>query len=540
MFPIINSTACRICFDTADSVESLADIVEGNSLADMLRYCVNLEIGQNDGLPYQCCIRCKQDLVVAYQLVTRCHQSDSKFREMLEVKFKRRSPVDNDLMPPLTEDDIKIELDVDEEQIYAEPLFQDMDLDSKSDVKKEKNDGTDNKAADAEKDSTDDEDQDEDEEGDEDDVSNDEVAFDENEEDREDSPKKRSKNPERCCRCRARLTTMEAIVEHSQTVHLIKRCTDPDKIKAKPFECDLCFKRYSNRKALRKHKLLLFVKGRFQCDECGQTFRLERTLLRHKDIHRNVIQPYSGRRDQLPRCCACYEQFDTDELLKKHADESHPPDLESADDPNKPFPCDVCHRRYKNLRILKDHQMKPYRTTQYQCATCGRTFKEKCALADHERSHREEKSFICPVCSKSFAMRDSYRKHVKAHSLAEDRFKCEICGKGFKAKANLKCHLITHNPQHRPIQCTLCPANFARKICLQAHMKLHTGEKSHKCDQCGAAYTFATDLKRHIMAHNGIKPHVCTICGRGYPRKDYLRKHMANHDQRRLEGNSLV
>ncbi|XP_001657160.2 gastrula zinc finger protein XlCGF26.1 [Aedes aegypti] len=538
MFSIIDAAACRICFDTAVSVKSLADIVDGNSLADMLRHCVNLEINQNDGLPYHCCSKCKEDLIVAYRLVTRCHESDTKFREMLETKFKQRSPTDNDLKPPLTEDDIKIEHDIDEEQIYAEPLLPNFDLDTNSCVKEEDKDHLRKKVKDK-SDSSDDEIEDDDD-GKGDDGSNYEMQSDENDSD-DDLPLIRKNNTsERCCRCRIKLSTKEAVIEHLQAIHLIKRCTDSDKIKAKPFECDLCFKRYSTKRALRKHKLVLLVKNKFQCDQCELSFRLEKTLQRHKEGHRNIVQPYSQRKDQLPRCCACFEQFDTDELLKKHADESHPPDEAAAEDPNKPFPCGLCNRRYKNMRILKEHQSKPYRTVQYQCATCGRTFKEKCALADHERSHGEERSFICPVCSKPFAMRDSFRKHVKAHSLAEDRFKCEFCGKGFKAKANLKCHLITHNPQHRPIQCTLCPATFARKVCLQAHMKLHTGEKAHKCDQCGATYTFATDLRRHIMAHNGIKPHVCTICGRGYPRKDYLRKHMANHDQKRPDGNNLA
>ncbi|XP_065088444.1 zinc finger protein OZF-like [Ochlerotatus camptorhynchus] len=531
----IDASSCRICSETAVTVISLREAVDGNSLADMLRYCVNLEIDQDDGLPYQCCTKCKHDLLVAHKLVIRCHQSDTKFRELLlETKSKSRHPPEDDLIPMLTEDDIKTELAIDEEdfdpqeRVYADPLYAaHLVLDIKPTVKNEKGDKTE-EVTDADEGDEWDDDKDEDY-----DPSNVETVMDDDDDDdiKEGKPRSKKKKtaPERCCRCRFKLTTMEEAREHSKTVHLSKRCTDPEKIAAKPFECDICFKRYTNKKAWRQHKSLLFIKNKFQCDQCDLSFRLERTLMQHKDSHNNVIQPYSRRKDQLPRCCACYEQFDTDELLKKHADEVHYPESLSTDDKSNQFPCDLCHRRYKSMRILREHQSKPYRVTQYQCATCGRTYRDKSALADHERSHQEERAFICPVCSKPFAMRDSFRKHVKAHSVAQDRFKCEICGKGFKARANLKCHLITHNPQHRPILCTLCPATFARKICLQAHMKLHTGEKPYKCDQCDAAYTFATDLKRHIMAHNGIKPYVCTICGRGYPRRDYLRKHMANH-----------
>ncbi|XP_062546615.1 PR domain zinc finger protein 5-like [Armigeres subalbatus] len=512
----IDLNACRICFDTSAMNVSLTDIVNGNSLADMLRYCVNLKIDQNDELPYQCCAKCKTDLIVAYQLVIRCHQSDTKFRALvLEANISKRSPDEGNSHSLLTEDDIKTEFD--EKLIYAEPLLQNFDQLTNPNEQKASlriKNGSDYSSDDNFDDKED---------------LNDLSDVEENQNSVKGLTKAGTKIPERCCQCKIKVTSMEALVEHSRVVHLPKRCEDPNKISIKPLECDICFKRFTTKKAMGRHRLRIFIKNKYQCDECELSFKIERTLLHHKDTHRNVIQPYIRPKDKQPRCCACFKQFDTDELLKQHADEVHPAGSSSAKDSSKRFPCDLCHRRYKNMIVLREHQAKPYRITQYQCATCGRTFKERCYLTDHERTHQNEKSFVCPVCSKTFAMKLSYRRHVKTHSPGENRFKCEICGKGFQARTLLKRHSITHNPQHRPIQCTLCPATFAWKTCLQAHMKLHTGEKPHKCDQCGAAYAFSTDLKRHIMAHNGIKPYVCTICGRGYPRQDYLRKHMANH-----------
>ncbi|XP_001657161.2 zinc finger protein 287 [Aedes aegypti] len=513
----INSNSCRICFDPSQTIASLADIVDGYSLADMLRQCVNLEIDKNDGLPYQCCTKCKPDLVVAFHMVTRCHQSDAKFRAIiLEAKAKERNPAESDLTPIVTEDDIKIELKIDEEnRIFTEPLYHKAETQAKEETL--------NEAINIEEDLNSDCDNIED------DTSETDTEDDDSGDAAERPIKEKNRTPQRCCRCKIKLTSMEEIFQHSKAVHLSKRCTDSNKIAAKPFECDLCFQRFTTIKAMRRHRSSIFVKNKYQCDECQLSFKLERTLMQHKDSHRNVVPPYVRPQDKLPRCCACFKQFDDDDLLKKHAVETHLPESTSNENPKKPFPCDVCYRRYKNLNVLREHQAKPYRIKQFQCATCGRTFKERCFLTDHERTHREEKGFACPICPKTFAMKLAYRRHVKIHSPGEDRFKCEVCGKGFKANTLLKRHSIIHNPNHRPILCTLCPATFAWKTCLQAHMKMHTGEKPHKCDQCGAAYAFSTDLKRHIMAHNGIKPYVCTICGRGYPRQDYLRKHMASH-----------
>lgn len=96
--------SCRICSSVVASTVPLNNLPDtsSSSLADMLRYCVNLEVGgirsklvqdrirscpfqinEYDGLPYQCCEQCKADLVVAYKLVIRCHQSDAKFRGLL-------------------------------------------------------------------------------------------------------------------------------------------------------------------------------------------------------------------------------------------------------------------------------------------------------------------------------------------------------------------------------------------------------------------------------------------------------------------------
>ncbi|XP_053695819.1 zinc finger protein 836-like [Sabethes cyaneus] len=507
---------CRICSASSKLVLQLNEIVNGCSLVDMLRQCVNIEIDENDGLPYQCCKDCKSDLIVAYKMVTRCYESNTKLREQLmRISCEAGSSALEDLLKPcIGENEIKTEIVDDEmianECIYAEPLidFQ-ANPEAIKTVKEEQCTNNNENSSDN--------------------------VLDKEDPDTVKSKRKKVKLeaslPKRCCRCKYKLSTIEEMQQHSKNVHLSMKVIDPAKIKARPYECNVCFKRYTTKKALGLHKKQLYVENEHKCDQCGEEFRSESSLNTHKESHTlDVVQPYSNRKGQQPRCCACYEQFDTDEQLKQHAKDVHlPENAASSEDSNNHYQCDLCYRRYKNIRILREHQLKPYRMQQYQCSTCGRIFRDKNAVADHERSHQDERAYVCPICAKSFVMKDSFRKHVRAHSLADDRFKCDICSKGFKTKANLKGHYITHNPHIRPLQCNLCPSTFARKVCLQAHMMLHTGEKPYKCDQCDAAYTFSTDLKRHIMAHQGLKPHVCTICGRGYPRKDYLRKHMANH-----------
>ncbi|XP_055593467.1 zinc finger protein 883-like [Uranotaenia lowii] len=528
------SGMCRMCTTEARPVISLNEIVEDISLVAMLRYCASLMIDEFDGFPYQCCSDCKGNLLVAYKLKKKVQHSDEWFRSQSHKdEGKRWNALEEDEQH-FVDETVKNEFLEDCEpnvvSVYAETSFAtDPELKPsikeeflsektnesyKKDDSREQSDGSESNAFKPEIESDDDDD----------DVPVAKLVR-----------RGRKRAPggvvKRCCQCKITLSSMAEALQHAQDTHLDAKCTDPDKILLRPYECQICFKRYSSTKVFYRHTNLLYLDNQFKCDECEECFNNETKLLKHKQKHgKEVVQLYSKRKGQLPRCCACFKQFETEKILKEHAEMVHKPEnLLSTDKDNK-YQCDLCFRRYKNLRILKDHHLKPYRLQQYQCSVCGKIFRDKNCVADHERTHNNERAYVCPICDKAFMMKDTFRKHVRSHSIAEDRFKCEVCGKGFKEKSNLKDHMITHNPHHRPILCAVCPATFARKSCLQAHMKQHTGEKPYKCDQCDAAYAFSTDLKRHIMAHQGIKPYLCTICGRGYPRKDYLRKHMANHN----------
>ncbi|XP_055634675.1 zinc finger protein OZF-like [Toxorhynchites rutilus septentrionalis] len=531
----IDRRSCRICISSSNGIVSLNEIVNGKSLAEMLRYCVKLEIFENDDLPFQCCANCKSDLVVAYNLVIRCKESDALFRNHAKNSKDAMGLTSFESTNLRTDYQLKTEFKAEKERIYAEPIPDLLALSSELSNNLKCDDSGSSSSDTNGNDDYDDDDKIGEEYIQEDAKEDENVTNQENDVDdivcerkrRRYVKKKSSSSPKRCCKCRMRLENMEQVEQHSK-MHIESRISDKQKIAARPFECSVCFKRYTKKRALLLHQREMFMEKQFRCDECDEDFLTEAQLEDHKETH---DKDSSGRKGQLPKCCACYQQFESEELLKKHADEIHLPESQtSTSDNENQFTCDICHRRYKTKRILLDHKSKPYRTKQYQCAQCGRIFRDKCALSDHERCHQGERPFVCPVCSKTFAIKDSYRKHVKSHSIEDDRFKCEVCGKGFKTKGNLKDHYITHASDYRPLSCSLCSATFARKSCLKSHMRMHTGEKPFQCNMCDASYAFSSDLKRHIMAHKGIKPYICNVCGRGYPRQDYLRKHLASHN----------
>ncbi|XP_058816446.1 zinc finger protein 26-like isoform X2 [Topomyia yanbarensis] len=511
---------CRICSNTRNDAVSLDHTVDGKSIVEMLRCCVKLE----------CCQECKGDLIVAYKLVVRCLDAETWFRKQLNVgvlslrHFEQIDVKTEDFLSIKSEDDRTVDEIVSKSKAksteeprvkHEENSLLNRDEDRLSEHSKEDESIQQN---------------------DDDDDNKESNHCEENDGDRFKDKAMESKRrkyvrintsiPKRCCKCKTRLQSMDQAMKHSKT-HLESRIVDPQKNKARPFECPICFRRYTKKRALLLHQREMYIEKSFNCQECDEDFLTETQLHDHTESH---SKNKTGRKGQLPKCCACYAQFESDELMIKHAIDVHLPESQMATNDNEnQFACDVCFRRYKTKRVLLDHKSKPYRTKQYQCSQCGRIFRDKCALSDHERCHQGEQQFVCPVCFKPFAIKDSFRKHVRSHTIEEDRFKCEICNKGFKTKGNLKDHHITHASDYRPLNCSLCSATFARKSCLKSHMRMHTGEKPFKCEMCDASYAFSSDLKRHIMAHKGIKPHICNVCGRGYPRQDYLRKHISSH-----------
>ncbi|XP_055632912.1 zinc finger protein 808-like [Toxorhynchites rutilus septentrionalis] len=520
---------CRICSKSSTKIISLNEIVDGRTLVEMLRYCVTVEVCEGDDLPFQCCVDCKFDLVVAYNLVTRCKESDALFRSQLTDSKDALRLLSYASNNATNVSQLKTEFKTENECVYAEPicgLYVSNDEPTNKLVREEsrsslnfKNDDEIGVGCMQEDDREDDNESNLESNVDDSDV--DGIVYERklSEYVREES----SSSPKRCCKCKTRLESIEQVEQHSK-IHIESRITDEQIIIARPFECPVCFKRYTRKRALLFHQREMYIEKKFQCDECNDDFLTEAQLVNHKKSH-------DRDKMKLPKCCACYQQFESVELLRKHADEIHLPESQtSANDNVNKFICDICHRRFKSRRTLLIHKSRPNRAVEYQCAQCGKILRNKRALSDHEQCHQGERPHVCSICTKTYAGLETYRKHMKLHSIEQDRFKCEVCGKGFKTSTYLKCHYITHNPDYRPLNCSLCSATFARNTSLKSHMKMHTGDRPFKCNICDRSYPFSNDLKRHIMAHKGIKPHICNICGKGYPRLDYLRKHVASHD----------
>merc|ERR1712243_308799 len=68
--------------------------------------------------------------------------------------------------------------------------------------------------------------------------------------------------------------------------------------------------------------------------------------------------------------------------------------------------------------------------------------------------------------------------------------------------------------------------DFADVTLACGDLKLHSGEKSNKCNQCDYASSFASDLRTHLKRHSGEKSNKCIQCNKSFNRAEHLISHM--------------
>ncbi|XP_053695481.1 zinc finger protein ZFP2-like [Sabethes cyaneus] len=568
---------CRICM--ANATGGLVPIfskLEDAFIANIIVECTAVQILEDDGLPTAICQPCIGDLKRMISFIKRARDSDRKLRKIfLETSTKTDGEQtagettnweSNVQTLAVFADEIKAEVDSDEDQTAFKddgPSGQeevangsDWKSDGSSDAKPAKKRGRKarkNRYRESDDDSNYDSDslvkrmkktkkrgrkaackvEDDDDNYDKEDVLDDKelatykiVVV--------------GKNQLICCACLQVFDSQTDLQAHGEKNHVKKRRVNTSKTNI----CEICFRRYSTSAALRTHlRRVAEATKIYNCNKCTARFIDQSRRRQHAHHHPRdkeivpskvivapipvVVQEEYGR-----ICCAqaCYQSFETEELLIAHAHTAHKMNkVEQSLDENrdKPIECPVCFKRFYDEISLQRHQQRNYKPLSHQCSVCGLKVRGGEALATHERSHRNEKPFECEVCHKNFTSKGSLKAHMMVHS-GEKPFVCSTCGWSFRRKRNLQVHVLSHT-NNQPFQCEICQKAFKSKVHLQYHMRTHTGEKPYPCRFCEKAFADHTNRQRHEMSHTGIKPYKCCYCDKTFIRKRFQVDHESSH-----------
>ena len=122
----------------------------------------------------------------------------------------------------------------------------------------------------------------------------------------------------------------------------------------KPFQCDVCEKKFNNKANLNKHRQIHVNKRPFVCNICGQSYRHSYDLKRHMSTH-SVSKDFT--------CSECGKKFARKTYLQRHA---------LTHTTEKKYCCTLCNKKFLQKSHFNLHlkQHSEYTIRVNESANC--------------------------------------------------------------------------------------------------------------------------------------------------------------------------
>ncbi|XP_059139802.1 zinc finger protein 92-like [Physella acuta] len=175
-----------------------------------------------------------------------------------------------------------------------------------------------------------------------------------------------------CCLCREVLSSHNQGDDQVQIENSAQNPVLQKKTVKGQYACDLCPKRFTQKRSYNKHSALHKSKSvlEFKCDVCSKFFKQRRYLTRHKILHTG----------------------------------------------EKSFKCDICSKSfYYKYRLTSHEKNSHYKVKPFECNECFETFMCKYKLEEHKHTHTKIPFYRCEFCNKSYIHKELLELHLLIH-----------------------------------------------------------------------------------------------------------------------------
>ncbi|WAR12858.1 ZFP26-like protein [Mya arenaria] len=280
--------------------------------------------------------------------------------------------------------------------------------------------------------------------------------------------------------------------------------------------CSRCPFRCSSKEELDQHLVKHDPLKNLTCKDCNFVHESPESMLAHK---------CPSRKENVPQqCTICEAYYTSKRAYRKHRvkhlmrnDEYH------SKETVEKLQTEMAQEYKEKLIQMPKVEFTSRQEYWTSCEICGKKVNRK-RLKRHKEIHRDSLDFECEVCSKRFKSLRYLKDHkMKTHDKQADQI-CNICGNMYKGTKYLEIHMQTHGPKDKI--CPKCGKGFTTALYLRVHMQTHLGRKSFKCQKCEAAFSHRARLVIHQVEVHGLKPgSKCKYCFEEFPSRQKARIH---------------
>lgn len=249
----------------------------------------------------------------------------------------------------------------------------------------------------------------------------------------------------------------------------------------KPYACEICDYRTSDKHRLIPHKLLHTGEKPHLCATCGEGFHRKDYLKVHVALHTPLDVPII--------CNTCPEGFGTKFEYHTHRRIVHGFQKVGA---------------LPRVRLINGQTVQTVQKTNTRsCHICHKVFpRNNKSFYVHMREHIP-KPVRCSLCNKQCNSPEALKSHMRTHT-GEKPFKCKLCDKAYSQYGHLQSHRATFHENKRAFKCEYCDKAFNLSIGLKEHIRIHTGE-TLDCEHCGKAFRQRSNFYKHLREVHSIR-----------------------------------